>query len=50
MNPANVMVSEDSEKDLKGDDQVWHSLSSKNFIEPLIRFLKDACGQYDVKA
>ena len=44
MNPANVMVSEDSEKDLKGDDQVWHSLSSKNLIKPLIRFLKDACG------
>ncbi|CBI18145.3 unnamed protein product, partial [Vitis vinifera] len=40
----------DAEKDLKGDDQLWHSLSSKNFIEPLIRFLKDACGQHDVKA
>ena len=43
-------VIEDAEKDLKGDDQLWHSLSSKNFIEPLIRFLKDACGQHDVKA
>ena len=26
MNPANVMVSEDSEKDLKGDDQVRYHL------------------------
>ncbi|KAL6321718.1 hypothetical protein AAG906_031230 [Vitis piasezkii] len=25
------------EKDLKGDDQFWHWLSSKNFIEPPIR-------------
>ena len=43
-------MSEDARKDLKSDDQVWHSLSSKNFIKPLVRFLKNACGQYDVKA
>ena len=47
MNLTNVMVSEDSENDLKDDDQVWHSQSFKNFIEQLIRFLKNACGQYD---
>ena len=43
-------VVEDIEKDMKGDDQAWHSLSSKNFVAPLIWFLKDACEQHDVKA
>ena len=43
-------MSENEGKDLKGDDQVWHLLLSKNFIKPLVRFLKNACGQYDVKA
>lgn len=47
---SQYQVVEDVEKDLKGDDQAWHSLSSKNFVEPLIRFLKDACEQHDVKA
>ena len=41
---------EDAEKDLKADDQFWHWLSSKNFIEPPIRFLKDAYGHHDVEA
>ena len=47
---SQYQVVEDVEKNLKGDDQSWHSLSSKNFVEPLIRFLKDACEKNDVKA
>lgn len=41
---------QDVEKNLKGNDLAWHSLSLKNFAEPLIRFLKDACEQNDTKA
>lgn len=47
---SQCQVVEDVEKDLKGDNQAWHSLSPKNFVEPLIRFLKDACEKNDVKA
>lgn len=39
---SQYQVVEDVEKDMKGDDQAWNSLSSKNFVAPLIWFLKDA--------
>ena len=38
---SQYQVVEDVEKDMKGDDQAWNSLSSKNFVAPLIWFLKD---------
>lgn len=40
----------DLKKHLKYNDQACHSLSSENFIEPLITFLKDARALKDVKS
>ena len=31
-------------------EEDYHSLSFENFVEPLVRFLKDACDRCDIKA
>ncbi|XP_050229059.1 U-box domain-containing protein 5 [Mercurialis annua] len=41
---------EDVKGYLQSSDQACHSLSSENFVEPLMRYLKDASEQRDVKA
>ncbi|KAK3224135.1 hypothetical protein Dsin_011160 [Dipteronia sinensis] len=43
-------VVEDAESHLKHDNQACHSLSSRNFVEPLIRFLRDALDSNDIRA
>ncbi|KAL5754628.1 hypothetical protein ACOSP7_022848 [Xanthoceras sorbifolium] len=43
-------VVEDAESHLKHDNQACHSLSSRNFVEPLIRFLRDALDLHDIRA
>lgn len=43
-------VVEDIKSHLKHDDEVFHLMSFEHFVEPLIRFLKSACDQHDVKA
>ncbi|KAK4840478.1 hypothetical protein QYF36_009784 [Acer negundo] len=43
-------VVEDAESHLKHDNQACHSLLSRNFVEPLIRFLRDALDLHDIRA
>lgn len=35
---------------LNYSEEDYHSLSFENFVEPLVRFLKDACDRCDIKA
>ncbi|XP_040370183.1 U-box domain-containing protein 5 isoform X2 [Rosa chinensis] len=41
---------EDVKNDLKRNPQASYAMSSKNFVEPLIKFLRDAYDQDDVEA
>lgn len=43
-------VVEDVQSHLQYNDQICHSLSSENFVDPLVRFLRDALDQHDVRA
>ncbi|KAF5464026.1 hypothetical protein F2P56_014140 [Juglans regia] len=43
-------VVEDVKNHLNESDQACHSMSSDNFVRPLVRFLKDALHLHDVKA
>ncbi|KAJ9172774.1 hypothetical protein P3X46_015983 [Hevea brasiliensis] len=41
---------EDVKSHLQNNHQSCHSMSSENFVDPLIRFLKDACERHDARA
>ncbi|XP_021605338.1 U-box domain-containing protein 5 isoform X2 [Manihot esculenta] len=41
---------EDVKNHLQSNLQSYQSMSSENFVDPLIQFLKDACGQCDARA
>ena len=43
-------VVEDVKKKLNYNEEACHAMSSENFVEPLVRFLKDACDRNDIKA
>ncbi|KAM3757366.1 hypothetical protein ACB098_02G182300 [Castanea mollissima] len=43
-------VVEEVKRHLNYSEEDYHSLSSENFVEPLVRFLKDACDRRDIEA
>lgn len=47
---AQCKMIEDVKSHLQNNLQSCHSVSSDNFVDPLIRFLKDACNRHDARA